>query len=393
MALSVKTKKVLEKAEELLDAMENRWTINSSGQASFWDEEIENQPHFESFWFTQYNGKKGMVSKFFKAYDTLGIKNPPESINTLRQWNEIVWGVLPKKQQVLPIVRNIIESLKQEETSVTKNRQKEIDQENMIQQEGGFNITYLSKLSKPELDKFEEVLKKSIAYIKNSPVKDFKEVLYGDLYVGRAIDFKEILGVKYAPRNALAFYSITDKNIKFYTQYLNEPGVIGTVIHEFGHKFDYEVHNKSDELLELLQKWSCRYEEPKIGFVLKKDTLIPSWLVSSQSSLTTKQDYVLEKIQYISRKKAFLFRGVQDNHEMLLLENDLKSIQSFKYCSSGYGSTNYDEWFAEMITAITLGLVRPSYKEVADEFLAILNDETIKTSNIKLRLAKLKNLK
>jgi len=46
-----------------------------------------------------------------------------------------------------------------------------------------------------------------------------------------------------------------------------------------------------------------------------------------------------------------------------------------------------------MITAITLGLVRPSYKEVADKFLAILNGESIKTSNLKLRLAKLKNLK
>jgi len=165
------------------------------------------------------------------------------------------------------------------------------------------------------------------------------------------------------------------------------------VIHEFGHKFDYEVHEKHKELLELWKSNRCEYIEPQIGFVLPKDTYIPAWTISSSFSTIQDQDYVLENVEKVQRKKIFWFIGVTDGHSIGLTEEQLKSLQSTKYCSSGYGSTKYDEWFAEMITAITLGLVRPSYKEVADKFLAILNGESIKTSNLKLRLAKLKNLK
>ena len=121
----------------------------------------------------------------------------------------------------------------------------------LIQQEGGFNIVYVNKLTKPVLDKFQEVLKQTITYIRNSPVKDFKKALYGDLYVGTPKDIFELYGVQTSERGAAASYNTTKKNIAFYTKSLNNPGAVSTVIHEFGHKFDYEVHEKHKELLEL----------------------------------------------------------------------------------------------------------------------------------------------
>ena len=388
---SVKTNMVLSKAEQLLDAMENRWYIDRRGEGVSWDEELDQA--MQNHWLINYIGKNSMVEKFLKAYNSLGIKNPPASITQLKEWNEIFFGALPKKEQVVPVVKDIIKSLKDETSSVSKTRQKEINQEKLIQQEGGFNIVYVNKLTKPVLDKFQEVLKQTITYIRNSPVKDFKKALYGDLYVGTPKDIFELYGIQTSERGAAASYNTTKKNIAFYTKSLNNPDTVSTVIHEFGHKFDYEVHKKHRELLELWESHRCEYIEPQIGFVLPKDTYIPAWTMSSSFSTLLDQDYVLENVEKVQRKKVFWFIGVTDGHLIGLTEEKLKSLQSAKYCSSGYGSTNYDEWFAEMITAITLGLVRPSYKEIADKFLAILNGESIKTSNLKLRLAKLKNLK
>ena len=46
-------------------------------------------------------------------------------------------------------------------------------------------------------------------------------------------------------------------------------------------------------------------------------------------------------------------------------------------CPSEYGAKNHMEFFAEMFTLIILGLVKPSQQAIANEFMQIVNQESI----------------
>jgi hypothetical protein len=51
-------------------------------------------------------------------------------------------------------------------------------------------------------------------------------------------------------------------------------------------------------------------------------------------------------------------------------------ILNLMNCPSTYGAKNHLEFFAEMVTLVTLGLVKPSQKVVVDKFLKIIKEES-----------------
>ena len=232
-----------------------------------------------------------------------------------------------------------------------------------------FPIIFFGDTLESELLKFKQQFLLCVHYIRRSKVPYFSAVLESHSFVG--FGSEEDLPVQKG-LNTIALYNKNKKAIYYFKDrhFKKDREPYQTLIHEFGHKFhdtmikDGYDNKKIIRLYEqAMQPTVCEITNlPKIGDPLS-DLREDWWSVIRKAS----KEYYLEKIigdsyVYISGKQKKVFSK----------EQILKLI----HCPSKYSAENVLEFFAEMITLITLDLVKPSQRILANKFLEIVNQES-----------------
>ncbi len=229
------------------------------------------------------------------------------------------------------------------------------------------SLNILTNLTLNQVLEFKKALETSLEKLKNSPFK--KAISNSILMIGTEDQSPD-------PRanNSIAHYSYSDHIFYFVKSdgsvYSDKKPYI-TIIHEFGHRYHklfmkrgYDNAKIKKLYLEALEGTkSCYLKKiPQIGDPLSN--LREDWW----SVRTAFENYTLTSITndyytYTFGAKSKTFTKA----EILKLMN----------CPSKYSAKNEREFFAEMVTLITLGLVKPSQQVVVDKFLKIVNEDSL----------------
>lgn len=229
-------------------------------------------------------------------------------------------------------------------------------------------ISFYGLLKEKEILDFKKQISLALSHIKKSPVPFFSKVLElgGLICVGEGVELPR----QSQSEKSIAFYSHFDDTIYYRKEKaVLKPAYI-TIIHEHGHKFHYNLiknGNRNEKIINLykqaIQPKECQLSKmPKIGDPLS-DLREDWWTVKMAS-----KDFILNKI---------------DGDDYIYTQGKLKKIIKKQeilkliHCPSQYGAKNVEEFFAEMCTLITLGLVKPSQKLITDKFMEIVMQEII----------------
>ena len=234
-------------------------------------------------------------------------------------------------------------------------------------------VVFISDYSEDLKFKAIHNLKKGIERVKNSPIPEFKSILSGgNIIIGRKKAFLDTFGYdmkravgSYAPLRGMVFLL------------LEEGGEdIGTVaVHELAHRFHYlgikDGYENKDiiSLYELatMSKTECKLAKlPTLGSPLSNilSKGVWDWTVKRANS-----DYYLKKI-YKTDQTYYYYENNRGDHKIYTAQQLLKYIE----CPSQYGATDPEEFFSEMCTLITLGLVKSSQKRMAFQFMETIKD-------------------
>ena len=223
--------------------------------------------------------------------------------------------------------------------------------------------------------RYKNALVGATKLIRSSEIQQFKKVLLDAKFViGTLSDIYDKTGFKYTGK-ASAHYLPHLDSITYYT---DKKGVAlnddkdptPTMIHELAHRFHYHfiVNNFDNKMIISLwreakaSKKQCYLKHlPKIGDSLN-NFRYPYYTVGSISN-----EYILTNID--KEKNLYTYTDSENN----IQEFTLKEILHLISCPSTYGAKNPVEFFAEMCTLITLNLVKPNQRELADKFINIIN--------------------
>ncbi len=233
-------------------------------------------------------------------------------------------------------------------------------------------VVFISDYSEDFKFKAIHNLKKGIESVKISPIPKFKSILSGgNIILGRKKafldtfdhDMKIAIGA-YAPLRDMVFLLLEK----------GEEGIGAVAVHELAHRFHYlgikDGYENKDiiSLYELatMSKTECKLAKlPTLGSPLSNilSKGVWDWTVKRANS-----DYYLKKI-YTTDQTYYYYENNRGWHKIYTAQQLLKYIE----CPSEYAATNHKEFFSEMCTLITLGLVKSSQKRMAFQFI-----ETIK---------------
>jgi hypothetical protein len=288
-------------------------------------------------------------------------------------------AILIKHSEFLNNFAREIEKIKITDTEIVENKMtwgEAVDQEITIvmQREPNLKIKIISPVSMDDLLGFKKNILRAIGGIKASPISKFYKAVKGNLIVGTDRDIKEQTGIE-APSSVSALFDYkTDDIIYFMDIAPMQPqrDIYSTLIHEFAHRFHHN-HIKGglrNPKIRTLYVQAFRSEEqcyldqlPKIGDPLSN--LRENWWSVKMAS----EEWILSEIT----DKSYIYK----NYDGELKYLDKKDILRRITCPSQYGAKNEGEFFAEMCTLITLGLVKPSQKLIADKFMQIVEQESI----------------
>ena len=223
---------------------------------------------------------------------------------------------------------------------------------------------------------YRGALFKAINHIKNSP---FKKVLANSEIIIGTRSALNSQGYSYSGSKAIALYWHRKDKISYPITKEGE-SIAGeeiasayiTLIHELGHRYHYRMMPRgyfNPYIMDLYEeakrpKEQCYLDQlPKIGDSLSN--LREDWWSVKKAS----DDYLLTSIF----RNTYTYTNSKGDVKEIQKKDILKRIT----CPSQYGSKDHTEFFAEMFTLITLGLVKPSQKPVADKFMEIVNRESI----------------
>jgi len=228
-------------------------------------------------------------------------------------------------------------------------------------------ILFIGPIKEKEILEFKKQILLCFDKIKNSSIPYFTRIIQADgvIHMGNRAYLPQDLDIKasasYSPSNKIVYY-VKDASLTRNT-YI-------TLIHEYGHKFHHMMLKNgfnNEAIIKLYKiatnKVVCELSKmPQIGDHLSN--LRENWWVVKTAS----NDFILDKI---------------DGENYIYVKGSLKKILKKKdilrliKCPSEYGATDHKEFFSEMCVLITLGLVKPSQKLIADKFMQILEEETI----------------
>lgn len=244
----------------------------------------------------------------------------------------------------------------------------------VMQREPNLKVMIISPVSMDDLINFKTNILKAIDAIKASPFPDFyKNAIKDNLILGTTKDIisEGLEGSHNIQDSHVAWYDDKTKNITYKIEIapkVSKRSIHITLIHEFAHKFhstfkdggfaNLEIHFLYEEAIK--SKAQCYLDRlPKIGDPLS-DLREDWWSVRMASN-----DYILSEII----NDTYVYMNSQGKTIKIEKKDILKRIT----CPSAYGAKNHAEFFAEMVTLITLGLVKPNQKIIADKFISVVN--------------------
>jgi hypothetical protein len=231
----------------------------------------------------------------------------------------------------------------------------------------GIRLNFVLPITQDQIDDFKKNFDKASELISKSPVNKASKnrfagtLTYTDMYIGNTKD----LG---GNSNSNARYDSFGMNILYYLDSNDDKPPYVTLIHEIAHKLhdDGLGYGNTDTDFYELYYWANYGEEleckmftlPKLGDPLSN--LREDWWTVRLSS----KDYILTSID----NDIFTYSNSQGK----TIELTKKDISKRIRCPSEYGRYDQEEYFAEMVTLITLGKVKPSQKELAKKFLSLI---------------------
>jgi hypothetical protein len=290
-------------------------------------------------------------------------------------------AILSEHSKFLNNFAEEIEKIKITDTTIVENKmtwEDALDQEITVvmQKEPSLKIKIVSPVSMKDLLDFKKNILKAIGGIKASPIPNFDKALKGNLILGTDADIKEQIGFTTSPPVPVAQYDdVGTNNIMYFIDATikRSRDIYITLIHEFAHRYHHK-HIKggfeNPEIRTLFQQAVKNEEQcfldqlPKIGDPLSN--LRENWWGVKMS---TNDEWILYKIT----DDYYIYKNSKGRLEAF----DKKDILLRITCPSVYATKNRVEFFAEMVTLITLGLVKPSQKLIADKFMEIINNEVI----------------
>ena len=238
---------------------------------------------------------------------------------------------------------------------------------------GGFTVHLASDITPEDLQTFSYSFEKIILAIQHSPVKNFKKVLKGHVYVGTKDDLCKWQGCKVPPFSN-GMYSQKFKVVDYFTDGLRTSETWVVLIHEFAHKFHVEeVPNglRNQGILDLYEELKegllCydKAELPKLGDPLSKYTKPQTY----RGLVGTGKELYLTEIDGVPGEGA----EYHFSNDLVGVIKEEKSLIQSLHCPSMYAYHNHAEWFAEMVTMITLEELPPKDYTQASKLLKLLN--------------------
>jgi len=247
------------------------------------------------------------------------------------------------------------------------------------------DFIFYGRITTPGLILFKKHLNFTIKTIKGSPLKNFKKVFSaGKVIVGQKIDilasnilpseiaselqtFKGILAGFFDPRFVNNVYIILNGETYKKSDAIN-------LIHELAHKFQYlHIKNgmenkKLKDLFDLAKNpIGDEYcELPQIGDPLSNLRDPKLWGINNRLA---NSEYYLKKIDQWN----YIYENEQKKQQIL----PRSEIRILSRCPSEYSKKVHYEWFAEMATLATLNLAKTSEKLIVEEFIKVVNEESI----------------
>lgn len=240
---------------------------------------------------------------------------------------------------------------------------------NRIEIEGMY-LYFVSPLTKEQKHDISHEFKRSLRSIDNSPISNFSEVLYGNIYIGTPDDVEKY-GLSKIESYAGAYYSPSRDHVV--VKLLDVKKMGDNLVHELSHRLHYRFmedgyrNNDIQELFEraTMSKTECVYSKmPSLGSPLTNILKGDRWWVTVKRS--SNSEYYLKSI----KDGNYIY---QDQYGRFLTFSKQEIIKMIE-CPSSYGATDAVEFFAEMCTLITLRLVKPSQKRVAYEFMEVVKN-------------------
>ena len=237
---------------------------------------------------------------------------------------------------------------------------------------------FVSKITKKNFLIYRQAILTVIKTIKASP---FKKVLNGTrIMIGTSGGLvKKGLPAYTGSRAYAHYYGYGIDCIAVYTDRYGtdrdgsdsseNPYVV--LIHELGHRYHHNFLKDSysnQSIINLFKEAKSSKKEcytnnlPKLGDPLSN--FREDWWTVRMAS----EEYFLTSV----KGNSYTFTNSAGDVKLIEKKDLLKRIT----CPSQYGAKNEREFFAEMFTLITLGLVKPTQKVVADKFMKIIKLES-----------------
>lgn len=230
----------------------------------------------------------------------------------------------------------------------------------------GIKINIKSFMTEKDVEYFRTQLNTAIKYINQSPIHSFKKVLSSVFIL---VGTNNNIGKFGQTENQIASYHSSTKKIHYFFDKKDEKQPFITLIHELAHQYHHTIVKNgfnNQEIINLFKKATTSKKQcelfnlPQIGDPLSD--LRENWWSVRMSS---RNDFVLTKII----KGVYIYEDGTGKDVIYTLEEIIRMLA----CPSEYGSENEMEFFAEMTTLITLGLVKPNQQVIANKFMQILN--------------------
>jgi len=236
---------------------------------------------------------------------------------------------------------------------------------------GVTDLRFQSKAELSEVLKFKSALNMAVDKIESSLVTQFKKILNMTMDVITSTEYKEKYDSGLGDESAI--YNSSSDQIYIFLDRLdvaNETAI--GIIHELAHRF-HNLHIKDGlknrPIWNLFQiatnKTHCEYTKtPRIGDPLTDLNIDERGRWEWTNKMANLNDYFLKK----STHYAYIYENSAGEQIVI----DAGDITDIIKCPTGYGSRHHTEFFAEMLTLITINKVKPSQKLMADKFLEIV---------------------
>jgi hypothetical protein len=229
----------------------------------------------------------------------------------------------------------------------------------------GISLSILSNMNLNETLELKNALSIAVSKLEKSP---FKKTLFdSEVLIGT----KDENNVEYED-NRIAHYNSALDHVFYFLNKENHKNAYISLIHEYGHRFHHLFMKSGFNNARITELYldaisgskNCYLKQlPQIGDPLSN--LREDWWTVKMAS----DEYYLDAIfGYF-----YVYKNVNGDAIRIHQKDIIKRIT----CPSTYGAKNEREFFAEMVSLITLGLVKPNQQVIVDKFLKIVKQDSL----------------